>query len=254
MERIGRYEVVRKLGEGPNAEVFLCKDPARGAEAAVKRFRPGKLPPAAVACAGKLAHPHIVAVHEAVAGGGAGHFASEYLAGGSLEASCRPQNLLPVEKAVEIAFKCSRALAYAQQQGFAHGDLKPSNFLWADASEVKIADFGCASAEAPAYLSPEQARGEAAEERGDIYSLGVVLYQLLTGVMPFQGSSSAGILQQIASYDPPLPSTHRKEVPMAIDKIVRRAMHKDRERRFRNWAEFAKDLAAVFRGDRLARQ
>lgn len=253
MARIGEYTLERKLGEGPSAEVFLCRD-AAGAEVAVKRFRPGKMPAAAVALAGRLAHPHIAALQRAVIEGDASYFVSEYVPGGSLEQFCWPQNLLAVDKIVEIAFKCTRALAYAQQQGISHGDLKPSNVLLADATEAKLADFGCATLEAPAYLAPEQTAGAAPEARGDIYSLGVTMYHLLTGVMPYQASSNESLIYQIRRYEPPLPSTHRKEVPMAVDKIVRRAMQKEPAKRYASWEEFARDLAAVFRGERTARR
>ena len=276
IDRIGKYPVLRKLGEGATAEVFLCRDPFNERDVAVKRLFPetlrdperGKLYRklffTEASLAGRIVHPHVVQIHDAVVEEDAGYIVMEYVPGGTLERYCDPAQLLPVAKIVEIAFKCTRALAYAAAAGVIHRDIKPGNILYGQSpTDIKISDFGLALASSlettqisgigsPAYMSPEQIRDEDVDLRTDIYSMGVVMYQLLTGVLPYQGSNNFSIIYQITNYDPPLPSSQRKDVPMAIDKIVRRAMQKDAGRRYQTWEEFSKDLTEAFRSDRAA--
>jgi len=276
LDRIGKYPVLRKLGEGATAEVFLCRDPFNERDVAVKRLFPetlrdperGKLYRklffTEASLAGRIVHPHVVQIHDAVVEDDAGYIVMEYVPGGTLERYCDPAQLLPVAKIVEIAFKCTRALAYAAAAGVIHRDIKPGNILYGQSpTDIKISDFGLALASSlettqisgigsPAYMSPEQIRDEEVDLRTDIYSMGVVMYQLLTGVLPYQGSNNFSIIYQITNYDPPLPSSQRKDVPMAIDKIVRRAMQKDAGRRYPSWEEFSKDLTEAFRSDRAA--
>ena len=143
-------------------------------------------------------HPHIAQIFDAGIGEDSGYIVMEYIAGGTMERFCAPENLLPVEQVVEIVFKCTRALAFAHMQGVTHRDIKPGNILYAaEPTDVRIGDFGLAlnrGAEttqitgvgSPAYMSPEQIREELVDHRTDLYSLGVVMYQLLTGKLPFQ--------------------------------------------------------------------
>ena len=276
LDRIGKYPVLRKLGEGATAEVFLCRDPFNERDVAVKRLFPetlrdperGKLYRklffTEASLAGRIVHPHVVQIYDAVVEEEAGYIVMEYVPGGTLERYCDPAQLLPVAKIVEIAFKCTRALSYAAAAGVIHRDIKPGNILYGQSpTDIKISDFGLALASSlettqisgigsPAYMSPEQIRDEDVDLRTDIYSMGVVMYQLLTGVLPYQGSNNFSIIYQITNYDPPLPSSQRKDVPMAIDKIVRRAMQKDAGRRYQTWEEFSKDLTEAFRSDRAA--
>ena len=266
MEQIANYPVLRKLGEGATSEVFLCQDPFRGREVAVKRIHPETLRDPArgrlfrklffteASLAGKLEHPHIAQIYDAGIGEDSGYIVMEYVPGGTMERFCAPENLLPVEQTVEIAFKCARALAYAHAQGVTHRDIKPGNILYAGSpTDVRIGDFGLAqrfSAEttqitgigSPAYMSPEQVREELVDHRTDLYSLGVVLYQLLTGQLPFRGVNKYSIIYQITQQDPPPPSTLRREVPTTLDRIVRRAMQKEAGTRYQSGDEFAEEL------------
>ncbi len=274
-DRIGKYPVLRKLGEGASSEVYLCHDPFGERDVAVKRIFPEilrneararlyrKFFLAEASLAGKLAHPHIAQIYDAVLEQDSGYIVMEYVRGGTLEPYCRRHNLLPIDKIIEIAFKCTRALAFANGFGITHRDIKPGNILVAGATNIKISDFGAALSAStettqisgvgsPAYMSPEQVREEALDQRTDIYSLGVVMYQLLTGTLPFQADNNFGIIYQIANHDPPPPSTYRTDLPLAVDKIVRRAMHKDLARRYQSWEEFSRDLAEAFRADRAA--
>jgi tRNA A-37 threonylcarbamoyl transferase component Bud32 len=266
VDHVANYPVLRKLGEGATSEVFLCQDPFRNREVAVKRIFPEalrdpvkgrlfrKLFFTEASLAGKLEHPHIAQIYDAGIGEDSGYIVMEYVSGGTMDRFCAPENLLPLEQVVDIIFKCTRALAYAHMQGVTHRDIKPGNILYAGSPvDVRISDFGLAlnvGAEttqitgvgSPAYMSPEQIREELVDHRTDLYSLGVVMYQLLTGVLPFRGQNKYTIIYQITSQDPPPPSQYRKEVPAALDRIVRRAMHKDSTKRYHSGDELAQEL------------
>jgi tRNA A-37 threonylcarbamoyl transferase component Bud32 len=266
METVANYPVIRKLGEGATSEVFLCSDPFRNREVAVKRIFPEalrdptrgrlfrKLFFTEASLAGKLVHPHVAQIFDAGIGEDSGYIVMEYIPGGTMERFCAPENLLSVEQVVEIVFKCTRALAYAHMQGVTHRDIKPGNILYAaDPTDVRIGDFGLAlnmGAEttqitgvgSPAYMSPEQIREELVDHRTDLYSLGVVMYQMLTGKLPFSGTNKFSMIYQITQYDPAPPSATRPVVPQSLDRIVRRAMHKEKEKRYSSGDEFAEDL------------
>jgi len=271
LDHVANYPVIRKLGEGATSEVFLCQDPFHGREVAVKRIFPESLRDPArgrlfrklffteASLAGKLDHPHIAQIFDAGIGENSGYIVMEYVPGGTMERFCAPENLLPVEHTVEIIFKCARALAYAHQQGVTHRDIKPGNLLYAAApTDVRVGDFGLAlnlGAEttqitgvgSPAYMSPEQIREELVDHRTDIYSLGVVMYQMLTGKLPFQGTNKFSMIYQITQFEPAAPSSHRHEVPETLDRIVRRAMHKDSRDRYQTADELADELVEALR-------
>ncbi len=276
-ERIGKYPVVAKLGEGATSEVYLCHDPFNNRDVAVKRIFPEalrdgagggvyrKLFLAEASLAGKLSHPHIVAIYDAVIEQDSGYIVMEYVAGGTLEPHTAPESLLPIDKIVEIVFKCTRALSYANQLGVTHRDIKPGNILMSGPTDIKISDFGLALSSgiettqvtgigSPAYMSPEQIREQPLSQQTDIYSLGVVMYQLLTGHLPYQASNNFSMIYQITTTDPAPPSSLRDGIPMSVDRIVRKAMHKDQAKRYQAWEDFAKDLADAFRADSLARK
>ena len=271
MERVANYPVIRKLGQGATSEVFLCHDPFRSRPVAVKRIFPESLRDPTrgrmfrklffteASLAGKLDHPHIAQIYDAGIGEDSGYIVMEYVPGGNMERFCAPDGLLPIEQTVEIVFKCARALAYAHMQGVTHRDIKPGNLLYASApTDVRIGDFGLAlnvGAEttqitgvgSPAYMSPEQIREELVDHRTDLYSLGVVMYQMLCGKLPFQGSNKFSMIYQITQFDPPPPSSQRRAVPEALDAIVRRAMNKEITARYQSGDEFAEDLLAALR-------
>ena len=147
----------------------------------------------------------------------------EYVDGKTLEHYCDVANLLPVSKVVEIVFKCSLALAFAQRHGVIHCDIKPANILISGDTDIKISDFGAALYEdaehthlkgvgSPAYMSPEQVQDKELDFRTDIYSLGVLMYQMLTGKLPFRASSKASLLYQVVNIPPVPPSTFRREI------------------------------------------
>ena len=276
MERIGKYEIRRLLGEGASSSVYLGFDPFAQREVAIKRLHPELLRVTdhttlyhhmllnEAALAGKLQHPHIVQIHDAVIDDRDAYVVMEYVPGGTLEAFTTEGRLLPFERLVEIIFKCTRALDHAYLQGVTHRDIKPANILLTSPTgqDIKISDFGAAIFTAtettqisgigsPAYMSPEQVREQPLDHRTDIYSLGVVMYQLLTGRLPFAGSNNASMAYQIAHETPPPPSSIRLDVPPELEAIVSRAMQRDLASRYATWHEFSHDLAQAYRSRNL---
>ena len=273
-QQIGKYPVERRLGEGATSEVYLCSDPFAKRSVAVKVVSTElfndpergklykKLFVTEASLAGKLQHPHICQIYDAVADESLHYIVMEFVDGGTLEKFCAADSLLPAEKVVEIVFKCTRALEFAHKMGITHRDIKPANILYTGDTDVKISDFGAAliaSGEttqisaigSPAYMSPQQVKEHPLDHRTDIYSMGVVMYHLLTGRLPFQASNNFSLIYQITNVEPQPPSALRPEIPPALDDIVRRAMAKDLEKRYAEWEEFSLDLAQVFRGEAI---
>ena len=274
-EKIGKYPVVRHLGSGATSEVYLCHDPFTTRDVAVKLVSAAlfndpergklyrKLFVTEASLAGKLQHPHICQIFDAVADDDAHYIVMEHVDGGTLEKFCVPDHLLPIDRAVEIVFKCTRALEFAHKMGITHRDIKPANILYAGETDVKITDFGAAlistgdstqisAIGSPAYMSPQQVKEHPLDHRTDIYSMGVVMYHLLAGRLPFQASNNFSLIYQITNVEPAPPSSYRPQIPAALDEIVRRAMAKDLEQRYTEWEQFSLDLAQVFRGEAIA--
>jgi hypothetical protein len=172
--------------------------------------------------------------------------------------------LLPLNKVVEIIFKSIRALEYAHRHGVIHRDIKPGNILLSESGETKVSDFGAsfqqrpaqettqiAGLGSPAYMSPEQIRMESLTQQTDIYSLGVTMYRLLTGRLPFQASTQAGLSYAILNTDPTPPANLRPELPLLLDAIVLKAMSREPAERYQSWLEFGKDLSQAFASLRL---
>jgi eukaryotic-like serine/threonine-protein kinase len=167
-------------------------------------------------------------------------------------------------KVVEVVFKCIRALDYALQRGVIHRDIKPGNILYGLDGDIKVSDFGASFQEtasqettqlsgvgSPAYMSPEQIRLDPLTHQTDIYSLGVVLYKLLTGRLPYNASNPLSLTYEILNVEPTPPSAYRPEVPPVLDEICRHAMKKDLSDRYQNWMEIGKDLSRCFGALRL---
>ena len=275
MDQIGKYGVIKRLGEGATSEVYLCHDSFKDRDVAVKvvfeeRLKDSeggkltrKLFITEASLAGKLQHPHIVQIYDAVVDDRMSYIVMEYVPDGTLERFCDTANLLPIDKIVEIIFKCTRALDFANKLGITHRDIKPANILLSGETDIKISDFGAAlmtstdqtqvtGIGSPAYMSPQQIKEQPLDHRTDIYSLGVVMYQLLTGTLPFQASNNFSMMYQITNVEPALPSSCRNDIPLSVDRIVRKAMQKDLDRRYATWGEFSSDLAEAFRSGHLA--
>jgi len=269
MDKIGKYEIVRELGTGATSTVYLATDAFSKQQVAIKLFDLKglrdvntariyrKLLMTEASLAGKLSHPHIVKILDAVMDGDMNYMVMEYVEGSTLEQYAEVDSLLPISTIAEIAYKCCKALEYAQYQGVTHRDIKPANILLQGKTNIKISDFGSAAIQnqqttqvsgvgSPAYMSPEQVKELPLTHQTDIYSLGVVIYKLLTGKLPFDASNNFSMIYHILNIEPPPPSMFRPETPPELDAIVRRAMEKDMAKRYQTWDEFARDLVGFF--------
>lgn len=267
MDKIAKYEIVKELGRGATSTVYLAVDPFTQQQVALKVFNLDvlydntrakafrKLLLTEASLAGKLSHPHIVKIFDAVMDGEVNYMVMEYVEGETLEKSSEVDHLMPLGRIAEIIYKCCKALEYAQYQGVIHRDIKPANILIRGESDIKISDFGAAFIEnqqttqvtgvgSPAYMSPEQIKEQPLTHQTDIYSLGVTMYRMLTGKLPFDAVNSYSMIYQIMNIDAPPPGTFRPEIPPALDAIVMRAMCKDKARRYQTWDQFARDLVA----------
>jgi non-specific serine/threonine protein kinase len=273
-ETIGKYRILAEVGRGATATVYLAESPLYPEPVALKHIRFDdrardeakwnrrllKLLKAEKAVASRLQHPHIIRIFDAVVETDQAYVVMEYFPGFTLEKYCSFESMLPVHRAIGIIFKCCMALDYAYRQGIVHRDIKPANILVDDQDNVKITDFGLAlnvskksesdstfimGVGSPAYMSPEQIKGYPLNQKTDLYSLGVVMFHLLTGRLPFRAKNPAQLIYKIINADPPAVSQLNPDLPELMDQVVRRALEKDLYSRYKNGAEFAKDLAAV---------
>lgn len=267
MESFGKYEILKELGSGATSNVYLALDLFSNQQVALKIFksdvfgqgRTGKAFHKQLlvesSLAGKLSHPHIVKIIDAVLEEDQHYMVMEYFEGETLERLAEVDNLMALERVAEIVYKCCKALEYAESQGVIHRDIKPANILIQGESEIKISDFGAAMLEnqqstqvsglgSPAYMSPEQVKEQTLTHQTDIYSLGVTMYRLLTGKLPFEAANRYSMIYQIVNIEPPPPSTYRPDLPPEMDAIVMKAMCKDTAHRYQTWADFARDLVA----------
>jgi eukaryotic-like serine/threonine-protein kinase len=270
----GRYVLRHKLGTGGMADVWLAEDQELGRRVAVKvlheryasddqfveRFRRE-----ATHAAG-LTHPNIVAIFDRGESEGTYYIVMEYVEGQTLKELIRSRGVCPVPVAVAYARQVLAALRYAHRAGIIHRDIKPHNVLVDGEGRIKVADFGIARAGASQmteagsiigtaqYLSPEQARGAPVDESSDLYSTGVVLYELLTGEVPFTGETPVEIAMKHLQQPPAPPSKLRAEIPAGLDHVVVRSLAKEAAERFRSAEEMDRELERVARGDAVARE
>lgn len=264
----GRYQVVRKLGAGGMANVYLAEDQELGRRVAIKilnerhandeqfveRFRREAKNAAA------LSHSNIVSIYDRGEAEGTYYIAMEYLDGRSLKELIISRGPAPLNVAIEYVRQILSALRFAHRHGIVHRDIKPHNVLVDAEGRVKVTDFGIARAGASQmteagsivgtaqYLSPEQARGTGVDQRSDLYSLGIVLYELLTGTLPFNGDTPVEIAMKHLSQMPELPSATRPELPRELDLVVTRALAKDPDERYQSAEEMDADLERLARG------
>ena len=264
----GRYRIMRKLGAGGMANVYLAEDQELGRRVAIKilndrhagddqfvaRFRNE------AKNAASLSHPNIVSIYDRGEAEGTYYIAMEYLDGKSLKELILERGPAPVSVAVDYARQILAALRFAHRNGLVHRDIKPHNVLVDGEGHVKVTDFGIARAGASQmteegsiigtaqYLSPEQARGTQVDQTSDLYSLGIVLYEMLTGAVPFTGDSPVEIAMKHLSATPEALSTQRADIPHALDMVVLRALAKDPTARYPSADEMDADLERVGRG------
>jgi serine/threonine protein kinase len=203
---------------------------------------------------GKLDHPHIAKIFDVVDGPDERYVVMEYVPGGTLERYTREGELMDTDSAVDVVFKAAKALEHVHSLGVVHRDIKPANILIYQGTNIRLSDFGAAltkslattqdiKAGSPFYMSPEQISGEALDFRSDMFSLGVVFYELLTGQRPFRASTLTALAYQLATVEPVPPSHIREGIPPHVDALVMRALRKQPAERFASWKEFVHELA-----------
>ncbi|MEL7448783.1 MAG: serine/threonine-protein kinase, partial [Pseudomonadota bacterium] len=270
MEKIGKYTIVKEVGQGSTGTVYLSHDPFYGRDVAIKVYNHEGVSEEDARVArkmffneanmvGMLQHPNILPIYDAGEEDGRYYVVMEHVHGArTLAAYTKPDNLLRVDDVVEIIFKCAKALHYAHSRGVVHRDVKPSNIMLTTDSDVRIIDFGiaiCDSLESsqikgiagsPSYMSPEQVQSAKITHSSDLYSLGAVMYELLTGRRPFRASNLAKLLHQIVYATAPPIHTFRADIPEILEVVVARALQKDPERRQKNGLDFAAELTRAF--------
>jgi len=271
--KFGRFEVQKELGKGAMGVVYLGKDPKIGREVAIKtmalsqEFEAEELAEVKerffreAETAGRLSHPNIVTIYDTGEEHDFCYIAMELLKGGDLAPYVKPGNLLPAARAVSIVARAADALGYAHKQGVVHRDIKPANMMYhADTDTLKLTDFGIARLTdssktktgmvlgTPSYMSPEQLAGKKIEGRSDLFSLGVSLYQLLCGKLPFEGESMAQLMYKIANEPPTDILSVNPNVPPALVAFLDRALSKNPDERYQTGDEFAAALRAAAGG------
>jgi serine/threonine protein kinase len=272
-EKIGKYVIINEVGHGSTGSVYLSHDPYFHRDIAIKVYNIESDDDAQRATiarkmffneahmVGMLQHPNILPIYDAGEENNQYYVVMEHIQGArTLESYCRPDNLLRIDDVVKIIFKCAKALHYAHQRGVIHRDIKPGNIMLTTNNDVRIIDFGIAImkdsdvsriegiAGSPSYMSPEQVESAEITIASDIYSLGAVMYELLTGFRPFRASTLSRLLNQIVYATAPPIHTLRTSVPEELEEIVSTALQKDPANRFSDGGDFAARVTQVFQG------
>lgn len=259
---IGRYEIVEELGRGAMGVVYKGIDPAIKREVAIKTVHFDEVDADTIQAvkdrflreaqsAGKLTHPNIVTIYDTGEETDLAYIAMELLRGRTLEGWCKKTNLLPLKTTLGIIGQLCETLDYAHKNGIVHRDIKPANIMILEKGKIKVTDFGIAKIQSsshtktgiimgtPSYMSPEQLAGQKVDGRSDLFSLGVILYELLVGEKPFKGDAITTIMYQIANAAPPPLQEYRKDLPPILQKLIDKALAKKTEDRFQTGTEFA---------------
>ena len=268
-EKVGKYVIVKEVGRGSTGVVYLSHDPYYRRDVAIKVYNlesqdedrarvTRKMFLSEAHMVGMLQHPNILPIFDAGEEDGHYYIVTEHVHGArTLAAYCKPDNLLPIDDAVEIMYKCAKALHYAHSRGVIHRDIKPSNLMLTQANDVRVIDFGIALvadseisriegiAGSPSYMSPEQVQSLEITNRSDLYSLGAVMYELLTGFRPFRGGNLSKLLHQIVYATPQPIHTLRPQIPELLEDSVAKSLQKEPAKRYRNGLELAADLTRV---------
>jgi serine/threonine-protein kinase len=265
---LGRYRVLKELGRGAMGLVYLGKDPTIQRFVAIKTMRLDHIDQddklqeikarffREAESTGRLSHPNIVTIYDAGEEDDLGYIAMELIEGTPLSQSARKPNLMPVNEVLLTIATVADALDYAHQQGVVHRDIKPANIMLTKDRVVKVMDFGIAKMASssktqtnivmgtPTYMSPEQIAGKKVDGRSDIFSLGIVLFELLTGQLPFTADNLSAVLFSITHHPHPPIQTVRPDLPPMVQEIVDRALQKELPHRYRRADEFASELRA----------
>jgi serine/threonine-protein kinase len=266
-QRLGRYVLEREIGRGAMGTVYLGRDTAINRQVAIKaiplaaEFSDGELVEARsrffreAETAGRLNHPNIVTIYDVGEERGLAYIAMEYLKGRHLSDFAAPSTLMDARKVLEIVAQAAEALGFAHKQQVVHRDIKPANLMYdAGTNVLKITDFGIARLTGagntrtgivlgtPSFMSPEQLEGRTVTGHSDLFSLGVSLFQLLTGQLPFVADSMTGLMQQIAEAPHPPLRAYRPDLPECVDRVIDRALAKNPESRFDSGGQMAAAL------------
>ncbi len=265
ISQLGRYEVLGELGQGAMGVVYKARDPLIDRVVAIKTINlglamdekeeyEGRFYQEAKA-AGRLNHPNIVTIYDVGKSGDVAYIAMEFLEGRELRDIMNERGVLPVEQVLDVTAQVALGLQYAHEHGIVHRDVKPSNIMLVRDGHAKITDFGIARMASsavrtqtgmvlgsPKYMSPEQVMGKEIDQRSDIFSLGVMLYEMLTGHAPFDGENVNAIMYQTLNVIPAPPNSLNPAVPEMVNFIVAKALAKGLEDRYQNARDFAADL------------
>ena len=270
--RLGRFEITREIGKGAMGQVFLARDPKIDRPVAIKTI---VLPPGTsteeahetsqrflreAQAAGRLLHPNIITIFDVGEEGGVSFIAMEFIEGETLEPHTRPGGLLPLRRVHELIGQAAAALDYAHEHGIIHRDIKPANLMVLKNGTLKVTDFGLAKSPqanltqagvllgTPSYMSPEQIQGRDLDGRSDLFSLGVVLYELVTGVRPFEGESISTIIYKVLYEEPRPPAALNPALPGGINAVLEKALAKDPQDRHARGADLVADLGKALAG------
>ncbi len=267
ISQLGRYEVMSELGQGAMGVVYKARDPLIDRIVAIKTINLGLAQEEKdeyegrfyqeARAAGRLNHPNIVTIYDVGKSGDIAYIAMEFLQGCELRDLMREHEKLPVDQVLDMVAQVASGLSYAHEHEIVHRDIKPSNIMVIRDGHVKITDFGIARMASsavrtqtgmvlgsPKYMSPEQVMGRVIDQRSDIFSLGVMLYEMLTGEAPFMGENVNAIMFKTLNYVPAAPSTLNDKVPEMLNFIVAKALAKGLDDRYQNAKDFAADLRA----------
>lgn len=268
-KEIGNYKVLKELGRGGMGVVYKCNQLSLGRMVAMKVLPAHLVTDAAfikrfeneARAIAKLNHPNIVQIYDIGHEDDLHYYTMEFIEGPSLDQVIYREGFMPLDRALNIILQVARALQYAHSQGIIHRDIKPSNIMMDQSGRVRVADFGLALQErgtrltvdgsivgTPEYMSPEQAEAEPATARSDIYSLGIVFYELLTGKVPFEGESALLILKKIQSSEPEWPRSINPQIPVEAERIIQRMMAKKPRDRYASCQELIQDIRRLKAG------
>ena len=274
IERLGRYEIVAELGQGAMGTVYKARDPLLDRIVAIKTISLN-LPQDEVAeyearfyqeakAAGQLSHPNIVTIYDIGKSDDLAYMAMEYLEGQELRSILSSGSNIPIERALDIGAQVADALNFAHDRQVVHRDIKPANVMVLNDGLIKITDFGIARMRnnevktmtgmilgSPKYMSPEQVAGKRADHRSDLFSLGVVVYEMLTGTSPFVADNIHGVMYQTLNFTPPNPKTLNPELPEVLNYIIAKVLAKNVDDRYQSASDLANDLRQA-RADYLA--
>ena len=260
---LGRYEILEELGRGEMGVVYKAHDPLIDRFVAIKTIDLQKLGEKEkdeyktrfyqeAKAAGRLNHPNIITIYDLGRKGDIAYIAMELMEGPELQNIVAENQPLSIGEKLDVAFQVAEGLAYAHEHGIVHRDIKPSNIMVLRGRHVKIADFGIARIESslwstrvdqiigsPLYMSPEQIQSHPIDRRSDIFSFGIVLYQMLTGRLPFNGDNVNSVMYQIVNEEPQKPSAVNPEVPGILDDVVAKCLAKNPDDRYPNANELA---------------